>query len=212
MKILTILVLAAGAFGQTSPSSNGGFSGFPSKPAYWDGISGNPTLPPYEAPQATSGTGTSSAPCGVPYAYFAGSGITYDYFANLPATNVDFGVRTASCSNLFLVTDISTGIGSNSQTNGYANLSEYVEYHLAHSGNWEFLGLGAFGVTSTTSTTGTAYVGTFAGGIGVQYDIGYALSKKAFHLPILFTYRINAVNATQVKPVYGFEVRKTFGN
>jgi hypothetical protein len=156
---------------------------------------------------STPATTTCAAGSTPPYAYFAIAGITYDYYGRTPAVTSGFGVKTGACSNAFLVTNIDTALGQNSS---YATLRESLEYHLARSGNWTFLGKGLVGVVTATSAGGTVTQAMFAGGVSVTYDLGWKLSKGKLHLPVAGQFLYVAITATQVKPTYGIEFRKTF--
>ena len=137
--------------------------------------------------------------------YFAESGLSYDYFGRVPAETTGFGLRIGD-SNTFSVTNVDTTLGKTAGSSTFATLRTGLEYHLAVSGNWEFLGLGAVGVMTDGGTT----LATFAGGMGVSYDFGHLLSKGKVSVPVVFEYRITAIAATQVRPTYGVEFRKTF--
>ncbi len=143
-----------------------------------------------------------SAQTAVTYSYFAETGISYDYYGKIPASTTGFGVRIGN-SDTFVVTDIDTVAHTGTS---YATLRSGLEYHLAVHGNWEFIGIGSIGAT----TTGSATIATFAGGVAASGDIGAFLSKGRFKLPLILQYRITAITATQVKPTYGVEFRKTF--
>lgn len=148
---------------------------------------------------------TVTAPVAVApaYSYFAETGISLDYFAQTMASTSGFGVRIGT-SNAFSVTNIDTPIAQPGVN--YATLRTAIEYHVAASKLWEFMGLGSVGVT----TNGSTGVANFAGGAGVSFDIGSWLSKGKFSLPVVGQLRIVAITATQVKPTYGFLFRKTF--
>jgi len=150
-----------------------------------------------------------------PYSYFGSTAIGYDQFAKLPSLSTGFGVKTGTCSNAFLVTTITTGIGASNPTPGYALLSERFEYHLVHSGYFEFIGDGHLGVVQAASGSGTVTTATFGGGAAVGFDLGYLASKKKFHLPIVFHADYVAApaapaGANAVKPSYLLDIRKTF--
>jgi hypothetical protein len=183
MRFILILAACLTALGQVAPNTGTG-KGTPD--------AGVPIAP-------------SPAPCtsGTPYGYFGETGISYDYYGHAPASTTGFGIRVG-CSNVFLVTDIDTPIGQPGSS--YATLREALEYHIAATGRWEFLGFGMVGAT----TNGTTTTSSFGGGAGISYDLGSLLSKKKFSLPVAFQFRIIAITATQVKPVYGLEFRKTF--
>jgi len=150
---------------------------------------------------------TCAANATPPFTYFALGGMTYDFYGQLPAVTTGFGIKTGACSNAFLVTNIDTAVGLNQ---GFATLREALEYHVAHSGNWAFIGKGMIGVTTAATATGTATSAMFAGGVEVSYDAGYVLSKKAFHMPVVAQFMYVAITANEVKPTYGLEFRKTF--
>lgn len=154
---------------------------------------------------------TATCPAGnTPYNYFASASASYDYYAQTPAVGSGFGVKTGTCSNAFLVTTINQGVGPTAAGQTYATLSEKFEYHLAHSGNFEFIGDGQLGVAQVVSSSGTVTQAMFGGGVSVSYDVGYVLSKKAFHLPVVFHFDYFAITANQVKPTYTIDFRKTF--
>lgn len=163
------------------------------------------TTPPTPCPSTSPNT---------PYSYFGSTGIGYDQFSNLPSVSTGFGVKTGTCSNAFLVTTITTGLGSNNPTPGYGQLSEKFEYHLAHSAYFEFLGDGQVGVVQAPSgATSTVTTATFGGGAAVAFDLGYLASGKKFHLPVAFHVDYVAapgVPGNAVKPSYLLEFRKTF--
>lgn len=141
------------------------------------------------------------------YSYFAETGITYDYFAHTPASTTGFGVRIGS-SNVFSVTDVDTTVAVTGglPAQQYATLRTGLEYHVATSGGWEMIGFSAIGATNTSSGTQAS----FAGGVGLSYDIGGLLSRGKFKLPIAFEYRLNAITATEVTTNYTIVFRKTF--
>ena len=163
---------------------------------------------------------TTTCPTGTPntpYSYFASTGIGYDPFSAVPSLTTGVGVKTGACSNAFLVTSITTGLGTNNPTPGYAMLSERFEYHIAHNSYFEFIGDGQLGViqqVSGNTTTGTnVTTAAFGGGAAVGFDIGYLASRKKFHLPIVFhADYVAAPNAptNAVKPSYLIDFRKTF--
>ena len=142
-------------------------------------------------------------PAPVAYSHFAETGISLDYFAQTMASTTGFGVRIGS-SNALSVTDIDTPIAQPGVN--YATLRTAIEYHVAASKLWEFMGLGGVGITTNGSTS----LASFAGGAAVSFDIGSWLSKGKFSLPVLAQMRIVAITASQVKPTYGFLFRKTF--
>lgn len=135
--------------------------------------------------------------------YFVEAGLSYDYYGRVPAETTGFGLRIGA-SNAFSVTDIDAAIAQAGTT--CATLRTGLEYHLSVSGRWEFIGLGSVGATTNGSTT----TANFTGGVAVSYDLGNLLSKGKVNLPAVFQYRITVITATQVKPTYGVEFRKTF--
>lgn len=150
------------------------------------------------------------------YQFFASSGIGYDQFAKLPSVSTGVGVKTGQCSNAFLVTTITTGLGANNPNPGYGMLSERFEYHLMHSDYFELIGDGQLGVIqqSVAGGTGGSTVTTavFGGGAAVGIDVGWFFSKKAFHLPFVFhaDYVTAPALPNAVKPSYLIDIRKTF--
>lgn len=88
-----------------------------------------------------------SAQTAVAYSYFAETGLSYDYYGKVPASTTGFGVRIGN-SNTFSVTDIDT-LGQPGTS--YATLRTGLEYHLAVSGNWEFIGLEALAPQPTAT-------------------------------------------------------------
>lgn len=165
------------------------------------------------APAANAGVCPASVP-NTPYSYFGSTGLGYDQFSKLPSFSTGFGVKTGSCSNAFLVTTITTGIGSNNPTPGYAMLSERFEYHIAHSNYFEFIGDGQIGVVQQgAGSSNTVTTATFGGGGAIAFDLGYLASRKKFHLPIVVhADYVAAPNApaNAVKPSYLLDIRKTF--
>jgi hypothetical protein len=157
--------------------------------------------------QTTTTCAAGSTP---PFSYFASGGAYYDYYGKSPSVSTGFGVKTGQCSNAFLNTDISSGVGPSATAPTDATVTETLEYHLAHSGNFDFIGQGAIGAVQSTTTSGTVTAAMFAGGVAVSYDAGYALSKGKMHLPVVLKFLYTAITATEVKPVYGVEFRKTF--
>lgn len=153
----------------------------------------------------------SPCPSGnTPYSYFASTGLGYDQLAKSLSAQTGFGIKAGTCSNTFLVTMISTGVGSNNPSPGYASLSERLEYHVATSGIWEFLADGQIGVIQTSASSGSVTTAMFGGGAALSLDLGWWLSKHSFHLPVVFHADYVAVTSTQVKPSYLFDFRKTF--
>lgn len=136
------------------------------------------------------------------YNYFAETGISYDYYAKQPALTTGFGLRIGN-SNAFSVTDVDSVVANGVQS---ATLRENVEYHIAAINKAEFLGVASAAVTTSSSVT----LGNFAGGFGLSYDIGKTLTKNKISIPLVFQFRMNAINGVEVKPVYQFTFRKTF--
>ena len=161
-------------------------------------------------PPPTSQSSQCPANSNSPYSEFGFVSVSYDYFASTPAVETGFGVKTGTCSKSFLVTVVSTGIGPNSQNNGYAALTEHFEYHIATSGWFEFIGDGQVGAVLSTTTGGTVTNAMFGGGAAISYDVVGQLSKNKFHLPVVFHADYIAITANQVKPTYTLEFRKTF--
>lgn len=161
---------------------------------------------------------TTSTPCAagtsVPYTYFGSAVVSYNSLLGAGvAAGSSFGVKTGSCSNIFLDTTVWTGVTGAAKT-GYSLLTETLEYDLVKSGNWVFGGDGAIGVTQVTTASGSATSGMFSGGAHGGYDIGSALSKGKTHLMMIVhanysTLTNNAV-AGAVKANYWAEFRKTF--
>lgn len=163
-------------------------------------------------PGLAQGTGTpapapvvSAAPSDVAvpaYQYFAYTGLSYDWIGKAPASITGFGLRIGS-SNAFNVTEVATSVlGGVTQ----ASISTGVEYQVACAGGFCFQGIGSAGVT----TNGGVTLGNFSGGFGMTYDIGQVVTKGKFSLIAAGQFRILSITATQVKPVYGIEFRKTF--
>jgi hypothetical protein len=151
-----------------------------------------------------------------PYSYWAGSGVGYDLFGKLPSVRTFFAVKAGECSNVFLETLISTGVGANNPTPGYAMLSERLNYQVAAKGPFSFEGHGQVGVIQqTTSGANTVTTAAFGGGAGLGFDIGQVLSKGKISLPIVFSADYIAAPAAAapagaVKPSYSIDIRKTF--
>jgi hypothetical protein len=160
-------------------------------------------------------TGPAAAPASnslpvpvIGYSYFGETGFCYDYFGKVPCSTTGFGIRIGG-SNAFVVTDIDTPIGSAATGVTYSTLRPALEWVVALNGHFSFTAIGATGVTSNGSNAGVS----FGGGAGLQYDLGYLLSKGKFSLLMDFQTRIMAAPnapANAVKPVYGLMFRKTF--
>ncbi len=150
----------------------------------------------------TGATAAAAGPAAV-YQYFAETGLSYDYYGQTMASTTGFGVRIGQ-SNAFSVTDIDTPIAQ--PGTNYATLRTAIEYHVAASPLWEFIGLGSVGATTNGSTT----VASFSGGVGVSFDIGKWLSHGKIGVPLMFEDRLNVITANQVKPTYQLGFRKTW--
>jgi hypothetical protein len=148
-------------------------------------------------------TSTATAETVASYQYFAETGLSYDYYGQAMASTTGFGVRIGQ-SNAFSVTDIDTPVAQPGSS--YATLRTAIEYHVAASNLWEFIGLGSVGATTNGSTT----VASFSGGVGVSFDIGKWLSKGKIGIPLMLEDRLNVITANQVKPTYQLGFRKTW--
>lgn len=168
-------------------------------------------------------TTTPASPCtdNIPYSYWGGTGISYE--SGAVSVTEAFGVKAGTCSNAMLDTIISTGVGTNST--GVSSLTEQFEYHVAHTGYWSFIAKGQLGAAQITSTSpsvtgqsSTVTAAEFGGGFAVGFDVGYALSKKKFHLPVVAHIGYTVLTSSAplpnggipVKPNYTVEFRKTF--
>lgn len=145
---------------------------------------------------------TTPAPAcaNLPYNYFAESGVT---FGQAKSTTSGFGMRMG-CSNAFLTTDIDSTIGA--PVSAYSTLRAGVEYVAASSGLWS---LTAFAAAGATTAGGVS----FAGGGGVQFDLGRWVSKGKFSLLSSAQMRVAGAPegpANAVTKSLSFLFRKTF--
>jgi hypothetical protein len=139
------------------------------------------------------------------YQYFGETGASGNATGNFASTT-GFGLRIGS-SNAFWVTDVDTAIRPGGAV---STIRSGGEYHVAILGKWEFLGFAAAGVSVDTTQSAAVGLGNFSGGFGMSYDVGNLLSKGKISLPLVGEFRMTAVTATSVTPVYSLLFRKTF--
>lgn len=132
--------------------------------------------------------------------YILGAGVSYDYYGKQPAVLTTFAARVADST--YSLTSIETGTQAGQTA---ASLRTGIMRLLTQPGNWTLFVLGDGGIT----VNGGATLGNFSGGGGLAYDIGSRV-KAAGHLYLTGIVRLTDITSQQVKPVYEFEIGKTF--